>query len=298
MKSNLAMSVGFYRIADALADAVEQLEAAGVDSAHIDARLLMCHLLGVNRSYLTLYSHEELDEETLAAYDDLVARRASREPMAQILGEREFWGLNFRVTQDTLDPRPDSETIVDAVLRYVPTRHTRLMIADFGVGTGCLLLSLLHEYPHAHGLGVDVSEAALEVARYNARMLDLANRATFHNTSWGEGVVGKYDVIISNPPYITEAEMLELQPEVAKFEPRSALVGGEDGLECYRALMPHVKRLLAANGVAVMEVGFGQADDVTAIGEAEGLQLLEISCDLSGVERCVVFAHASERVSD
>lgn len=293
MTSALALQIEDLTIAEALADAVEQLEAAGVDSAHLDARLLLARVLGVGRAYLTMHADEFLSDAEWMAFDALIERRAAREPMAQILGEREFWSLNFRVTADTLDPRPDSETIIEAVLQYVPSRQSRLLMADFGVGSGCLLLSLLSEYPQAHGLGVDMSDAALEVAEKNAHALGLASRAIFHKTSWGEGVIGRYDVIVSNPPYIPEADMEDLEPEVTEYEPRSALVGGKDGLDAYRALLPDVKRLLAPHGVAVLEFGEGQAADVAAIAEANGLRQLETCKDLAGIERCIVLAHIS-----
>lgn len=291
MKHALALQMEELTIGEALADAVEQLEEAGVDSAHLDARLLLARVLGVSRAYLTMHADAYLSDAELMGFESLLERRIAREPMAQILGEREFWSLSFRVTSDTLDPRPDSESIIEAVLRYVPNKQSRLLMADFGVGSGCLLLSLLSEYPQAHGLGVDMSEAALDVAEKNAHSLGLSTRATFHKTSWGEGVIGRYDVIVSNPPYIREADMETLEPEVTEYEPHSALVGGKDGLDAYRALLPDVKRLLAPRGVAVLEFGQGQAADVTALAEANGLRLIETCKDLAGIERCVVLAH-------
>ncbi len=291
-KHALALQWEEVTIADALADGVTTLKEAGVDSANLDARLLLARVLGVGREYLTIHSDSALSDIEVQAYETMIHRRATREPMAQILGEREFWSLNFRVTQDTLAPRPDSETLIEAVLDYVPRREAKLMIADFGTGTGCLLLSLLSEFPNAHGLGVDVSNAALDVAEKNAQNLGLSDRAHFYNASWGEGVMGRYDVIISNPPYIPEAEIATLAPEVATFEPMTALSGGVDGMDAYRALMPHVKRLLAQNGVAVLEFGKGQHTQVVEIAEASGLRALEFQSDLAGIIRCVVLAHA------
>lgn len=293
MKPALALQMEELTIAEALSDAVDTLEEAGVESAHLDARLLLARVLGVGREYLTMHADAYLSDSELMAYDALVERRAAREPMAQILGEREFWSLNFRVTADTLDPRPDSECVIESVLDYVPNKGARLLMADFGVGTGCLLLSLLSEYPMAHGLGVDISPAALDVAGKNAVSLGLAARTHFHHTSWGTGVHGRYDVIVSNPPYIRESDMDGLAPEVADYEPRTALVAGKDGLDAYRALMPDLKRLLAPAGIAVLEFGKGQAAEVAAIAEANGLRLLETRCDLAGVERCAIFTHAA-----
>lgn len=291
MKTAFALQEDEITIAEALADAVRQLEEAGVESAHLDARLLLARVLNVGREYLVMHHDTSLSDAELIAFDALVDRRASREPMAQILGEREFWSLNFLVTADTLTPRPDSETIIATVLDYVPNPNARMMIADFGTGTGCLLLSLLTEFPNAHGLGVDISPAALAIAGKNAALHGLMDRAHFHHTSWGENVHGRYDIIVSNPPYIRESDMDELAPEVVEYEPHSALVAGKDGLDAYRALMPHVKRLLAEKGVAALECGMGQSADVAAIAKAYGLRHLETCCDFAGIDRCVVLAH-------
>ncbi|MGB1540294.1 MAG: peptide chain release factor N(5)-glutamine methyltransferase, partial [Rickettsiales bacterium] len=285
MKTNLALDIEQITIGEAVAEAMDALSEAGIPSAHLDARLLLAHVLHVSREYLTMHADDYLTEVELMAYDMLIERRVAREPMAQILGQREFWSLPFKVTQATLDPRPDSETIVASVLSYVPRRDARLMMADFGVGTGCLLLSLLSEYPNAHGLGVDVSEDALSVAEDNAQTLGLSSRAHFFHSSWGEGVVGKYDVIVSNPPYIPEADIAGLEPEVAEYEPKAALSGGADGLDAYRELMPHIKRLLAEKGIAVLEYGKGQSQAVKAIAEQHGLRVLEVCKDLAGVQR-------------
>lgn len=294
MKRALALQWEEISIADALADGIAALKEAGVDSANLDARLLLARVLGVGREYLTMHSESTLSDIELSAYETMIERRAAREPMAQILGEREFWSMNFRVTADTLTPRPDSETLIEAILEYVPRRDARLMVADFGTGTGCLLLSLLSEFPNAHGLGVDISEAALDVAQKNAQSLGLSERAHFYHANWGEGVMGRYDVIVSNPPYIAEADMAALAPEVAEFEPRSALVGGEDGLVAYRDLMPHIKRLLAPHGLAALEFGKGQHEQVLAIALEHGLRALEFQSDLAGIIRCVILAHAEE----
>lgn len=291
MKSALAYTWEDITIAEALAEAVDRMFEAGVSSAHLDARLLMSQVLEVSREYLTLNSDAFLSEDEWESFDVLVERRVHREPMSHILGTREFWSLNFTVTADTLDPRADSETLIESVLDYVPRRDARLMIADFGTGTGCLLLSLLTEYPNSHGLGVDFSESALKVAERNAQSLGLSSRTHFHHTSWGEGVIGRYDVIVSNPPYIPDAEIVALEPEVAEFEPKLALSGGLDGLGAYRELLPHLKRLLAPQGIAALECGKGQAPSIKKLAEAEGLKILEIVQDLAGVERCLILAH-------
>jgi release factor glutamine methyltransferase len=209
--------------------------------------------------------------------------------MAQILGQREFWSLPFRVTPDTLDPRPDSEALVQAVLSRVADRQAELRLVDFGTGTGCLLLSLLHELPNASGIGVDLSPAALAVARHNARALGLAGRARFLEADWDASLAGSFDIVVSNPPYIASEEIAALQPEVSRFEPRLALDGGPDGLTAYRRLLPAAARLLRAGGLAAFEIGFGQADSVTAIGRAAALRHLATELDLGSVPRVVLF---------
>lgn len=280
-------------VGEVLAKATLFLAEEGVDSAHLDARLLLAEAIGVRREYLVMFPDRVVTEEELLAFDDLLERRLLREPMAHILGNREFWSLPFRVTSDTLDPRPDSETLIEAVIRHIPQHDKRLMIADFGTGTGCLLLSLLHEYPNAHGLGVDISDAALVVAEENAMFLGISERAHFHHSNWGESVMGKYDVIISNPPYIPVQDEESLQPEIRLYEPHLALFGGADGLEPYRNLMPHIKRLLAKDGIAVIEFGMGQSAQVQEIALANGLTTLACYKDLAEIERCVVLQHAA-----
>ena len=209
--------------------------------------------------------------------------------MAHILGRREFWSLAFKVTADTLDPRPDSETLVQAVLDQVPDRSAALRLADFGTGTGCLLLALLHELPNATGVGVDVSAAALAVAAENADALGLAQRASFHRGNWDDGIDPGFDIVLSNPPYIPSGDIAGLQPEVASFEPRLALDGGSDGLDAYRRLGPAAMRLLVPGGLAAFEIGLGQGDSVRRIMAAAGLRHIATARDLGAVERCVLF---------
>ena len=234
-----------------------------------------------------------LAPDAAARLELLVARRAARAPMAQILGRREFWSLDFTVTADTLTPRPESEEIVAAVLEALPARDAPLRILDLGCGTGCLLLAILSERPRATGLGIDISAPALDVAGRNAAALGFADRAVFAIGDWGASLSGTFDAIVSNPPYIASGEIAALAPEVARYEPRLALDGGVDGLDAYRRLAPDVERLIAASGVVALEVGAGQADDVSAIMGAAGLAFGGGRSDLAGHRRCVVFARNS-----
>jgi release factor glutamine methyltransferase len=264
-----------------------RLKDAGVDSARLDARLLVAQATGASVEQLVAFPERALSAEAAARLQAAVERRARREPLAQIVGHREFWSLDFLVSPDTLIPRPDSETIVAAALDLAGPRESARRVLDFGTGTGCLLLALLHEWPNAAGVGVDRSDGALAIARRNAAALGLQNRARFVAGNWGAGLDGKFDVIVANPPYIAEGELAGLAPELA-FEPRGALAGGADGLDAYRALGPDVRRLLAPAGVAVFEVGMGQADDVEAILRDAGLAIGPRQRDLAGVARAVV----------
>ncbi|BAE50423.1 peptide chain release factor N(5)-glutamine methyltransferase [Paramagnetospirillum magneticum] len=268
--------------------AAARLAGVGIDTAHYDARLLVAEVLGVEMRRLPASHHAELTGDEAARLAALLERRAAREPMSHILGRRGFWTLEFAVTADTLDPRPDTETLIEAVLDALEDRGRPRRLLDFGTGTGCILLTLLSELGHATGLGIDASPAALAVAGRNALSLGLAPRAEFRLGDWGEGLNGQFDVIVSNPPYIPDAEIDGLEPEVARYEPRSALAGGSDGLECYRRLIPHMARLLAPGGIAALEVGAGQAVDVCALLAAAGLAGASVRRDLGGIERCVI----------
>jgi release factor glutamine methyltransferase len=276
-------------IGDLLKDAAARLAEARIDGAAREARLLLQAAGDVPLAAQMAYPEREVEMATLARFHTLVARRAGREPMAHILGRREFWSLPFKVTADTLDPRPDSETLVQAVLGKVGDRSAPLRLLDFGTGTGCLLLALLHELGNATGLGIDLSRAALVVAEENARALGLASRASFRHGDWDAAADPGFDIIVSNPPYIATGDLAALQPEVARFEPRLALDGGPDGLAAYRRLMPAAARLLGRGALAALEIGAGQGDSVIRIGQAAGLRHIATTADLGGVARCVVF---------
>ncbi|MCW5749252.1 MAG: peptide chain release factor N(5)-glutamine methyltransferase, partial [Alphaproteobacteria bacterium] len=196
----------------------------------------------------------------------------------------------FKITPDVLTPRPDSETLVEAVLAALPDRQARLRILDLGVGSGCLLLSLLHELPNASGVGVDRSERALAVARQNAQALGLAPRTQWRTGDWGEGLEEEFDVVVSNPPYVPSDDIETLDPEVSEHEPWLALDGGPDGLECYRRLAGQLGYLVRPGGVVALEVGKGQAQAVARLVRAAGFRSLTVHNDLGGIPR-VVLAH-------
>ena len=244
---------------DALRNAVMALRQAHIDTASLDARLLLEHALGVSREELLSDSNLRLSAKQEAFYRTLIDERIGRKPVAQLTGRREFWGMAFKVTPATLDPRPDSETLIEAVLEWVTGQESWVMgkmtndqrpmtILDLGTGTGCLLLALLKELKHAKGIGVDISEEALSVAWENAAALGLEARASFARSDWAQTIEGTFDIIISNPPYIPSNAIARLAPEVRDHEPTLALDGGADGLEAYRKIIPRMERFLAKGG--------------------------------------------------
>jgi release factor glutamine methyltransferase len=278
-------------IAQALAATAARLAAAGIADPRRDARLLIAAAIGAGPEYLIAHPDRIFDGAEAAQVEALLARRAAREPVSRILGRREFWSLDFEITPDTLDPRPDSETLVAAVLDRIGAQGlvgAPLSVLDLGTGSGCLLLALLSELPAADGLGLDISAAALDVARRNARNLGFWDRARFAAGDWGAGLDGSWQLIVSNPPYIKEAEIGELAPEVALYEPRLALIAGSDGLDAYRKLLPQAARLLDWGGILALEVGCGQQDAVTALLAASGFSPLGRYRDLGGIERCLL----------
>jgi release factor glutamine methyltransferase len=269
-----------------------RLEAAGIEAPAREARLLLGHASGLSTGRIVAYPERSIEPAAVAAFERLIERRAAREPVSRILGTREFWSLPFIVTPATLDPRPDSETIVEAALDRISDRKARLTVIDFGTGTGCLLLALLSELPQGTGIGVDRSEAAARVARRNAEALALADRARFLVGDWAEALAGPVDLIVANPPYIPAGEIAGLEPEVRAHDPLTALAGGEDGLDPYRVLAPAAARLLRPGGHVVFEVGQGQADAVAELATASGLVLCERRADLGGIARAVVLGKA------
>lgn len=275
-------------IGSALRDATLALAAKRVDNPRLDARLLLAAALRVEMTYLFNHPDEKLDDESERRLAALLARRCDREPISQILGCREFWSLNFRVSRDVLTPRPDSETLIEAVLAEFPDRQRPYRLLDLGTGSGCLLLALLSELPQAFGIGVDRSRAALALAGENAIALGFAARCQWLEGDWCAGLSGPFDIIISNPPYIPTGEIDHLDPEVAFFDPRGALDGGADGLDCYRLLAPQIAARLAPGGIAALELGAGQVRAVEKIMLAAGLAIGAIRRDLGGIERCLL----------
>lgn len=268
--------------ADALRAAIPRLRDAGIPDAARDARALLAHAIGIAPDRLTLHLADDLDDDIATAFGTLVAARARRQPVAQITGRRLFWGRAFAVTPDVLDPRPETETLVAAALAEPYGR-----VLDLGLGSGCLLLTLLLERPDASGLGVELSPAALAVATRNRDRQGLQGRATLARGSWFDGVAGRFDLIVSNPPYIAQAEMAGLDPDVRDWEPAMALTPGGDGLDAYRAILPQAPAHLTPKGRLLVEIGPTQGAAVFAMMQAAGLLDVVVLPDLDGRDRVV-----------
>ncbi|HEY0107149.1 MAG TPA: peptide chain release factor N(5)-glutamine methyltransferase [Rhizomicrobium sp.] len=266
-------------MSDPLASAIVRLREAGIAGPRLDARLLWEF---AHKSDLPPEGGSE------ALFESLIVRRAAREPLAYLVGAKEFWSLDFAVGPGVLIPRPDSETLIGELLRRHPGRAEPLAILDLGTGSGCLLVAALTEYPNARGVGIDSSAEALAYARANIAAHGLQDRATLIESGWLDGAEPGFDVVLSNPPYIPTAEIDGLEPDVARYEPRAALDGGPDGLDAYRALAVRIGSLLKPAGHAFLELGQGQAGAVTGLMAAQGLQTPEIGVDLAGIPRCAV----------
>ena len=280
--------------AEALGAAASALRAAGIDAPRRDARVLMQHALGLAPEALLADDRVPLGKGEARRLAALVRRRAAREPIAYLTGTREFWSLDFAVDRSSLVPRPESETLVEAVLAQARCLPARPRVLDLGTGTGCLLVALLSEIPDAVGIGIDVSAAAVSLAQANARSHGLGRRASFAVADWGAPLAARFDIVVSNPPYVAARELASLAPEIALHEPRTALAGGDDGYENYRRLAPQVARLLAPKGLAAIELGAGMADEVGSLFTAVGLVEIGRRCDLSGIERCAMFARDTD----
>lgn len=269
----------------------EALSSSGVENASQEAKWLLAAALNKDPSYSLLYPSycpDSQEEETIRTW---TSRRLKGEPLSRIKGAREFWSLLFHLNSHTLDPRPDSEILVEATLKWMGQEKDKpWRILDLGTGSGCLLISLLHECPQATGLGVDRSEEALQMARFNASLHNVHGRASFQRGNWTESLKGPFDIIISNPPYIRDQEEDSLPKAVRDFDPPLALFGGEDGLEAYRALSLCTQHLLSPGDLLVLEIGCNQAAVVEDLFQKQGFQKLFLRQDLAGHDRVLGFS--------
>ncbi|MDE4215579.1 peptide chain release factor N(5)-glutamine methyltransferase [Phaeobacter gallaeciensis] len=268
--------------AQAMAAAASRLRAAGVPDPARDARVLLAHAARIEASRVTLIAPEELSSEIADRYEQLVALRAVRVPVSHLIGEREFYGRRFKVSGEVLDPRPETETLIEAALSRPFKR-----VLDLGTGSGCILVTLLAEQPDASGLGVDLSEAACLQASANAVLHRVAARADIRQSDWLQNVSGTFDLIVSNPPYIARSEMEALDPEVLDHEPQMALTDGGDGLGAYRSILAGVMQHLVPGGRLLVEIGPSQGADVADLFHSAGLEAVQVLPDLDGRDRVV-----------
>lgn len=271
-----------------LCQAGQVLRAAAIDSPRHEARLLLGHAMGATAEALLRDPRAPVPPAAAARFRAALAARLDAVPMAHILGQQGFWTLDLAVSPATLIPRPDSESLVEAALDAFPDPQAALRVLDLGTGTGCLLLAVLAERPHATGIGVDLLPAAAALAAANAARNGLADRAAFLAGNWADPLAARFDLVLSNPPYIEAAAIAALMPEVARHEPRSALDGGADGLDAYRHLAAILPGLLAPGGAAVLELGAGQRAAVERLASAAGLVPAGCRQDLGGIERALV----------
>jgi release factor glutamine methyltransferase len=266
----------------------QQLEQAGIENPLREARLIVHYTTGIPYLSLITEAREELSKNDLALIQEWTVRRCAREPLAKIIGKKEFWGLSFTVSKDTLDPRPDSETLIQAVLDHYPDKNTPWTILDLGTGTGCLILSLLHEYPNAQGVAVDLSQAALHIAKQNAAQLKLQNRVTFVQSDWTKSLKGDFDIVISNPPYIPLATVLD--HEVSQYDPPTALFAGPSGMDAYQEIAKTIYFFMRPSALLFVEIGFGQTDEVEKIFNSNNFTTIKRCPDLAGIPRCLIFS--------
>jgi release factor glutamine methyltransferase len=275
-------------IGAAITHAAAALAMAGCEEPRRRARRLVAAALGLSLAELFAHPERALDAAEQKKIAVMLTRARAHEPLTRILGRREFWGLEFALSPDTLDPRPETETMVEAVLARRPDRRQAHRILDLGTGSGCLLLALLSEFPNASGIGVDLAPGAAAAARHNSEALGLAGRARFVVGDWGAALAGAFDIVVANPPYIASAAIPGLPPDVREHDPHRALDGGADGLAAYRAIAAGLAGLLASGGLFAAEIGSDQAESVTALLTGAGLQVEAVLPDLAGLPRCVV----------
>jgi len=298
------------KISDALFNARNNLASKGVSNSKLDSLILLTHtffVLGekISKEQIIFNPNRELNDQQQKLFESLVDRRSAREPVSHIIGKREFFGADFLVSANVLDPRPDSETLIELVLKKFSNINQQIKILEIGVGSGCLTISLLKNLPNSEALGVDISEAALKTCQENIFLHQVENRfeviksnlfaALAQNSNSVESTISKarsnlkFDLIISNPPYIPSSEIEKLQDEVKIYEPKIALDGGADGLDFYRKIAAHAKEFLQINGKIILEIGFGQAAKIIQIFTENNFALDDLKQDLSGVERVLCF---------
>ncbi len=278
------------KISEALSQSRKDLDIKGVSNSKLDSLILLTHALSCSKEYIIFNPDAELNNEQQEVFFKMVKRRAAREPVSHIIGKREFFGEDFFVSCDVLDPRPDSESLIELVLENFPQKNNPLKILELGVGSGCLIITLLKAYKSALGVGVDISEKALKIAGKNATTHQVQDRLQLLQSDLFSTLkILKFDLIISNPPYIASQEIETLEPEVKTYEPHLALDGGVDGFDFYRKIAAKSKDFLKENGRIILEIGINQQEKIIEFFTKNGFQLVEMKPDLSGIIRALCF---------
>lgn len=276
------------RLLELYKDSAKKLEQQGILTSKLDVKILLSFLLDIDTKELIMYFNQHIDQKFINNFNQLFTRRLNREPIANIVNKKSFWSYDFFVNENVLTPRSDSEILVEAVLSNYNNMNENLNILDLGTGSGCLILSLLKIYKNASGLAVDISDKALQVAKQNAKNLKVEN-IKFLKNNWSDNIEEKFDIIISNPPYIPTNDIKDLTPEVNKFNPILALDGGKDGLNCYRYLAESLDKNLKKDTKIFLEIGKNQEKDIEKIFNENGYKLLKIYKDLAEINRILCF---------
>ncbi|MAI05800.1 MAG: protein-(glutamine-N5) methyltransferase, release factor-specific [Alphaproteobacteria bacterium TMED87] len=269
-----------------LNDIILMMSESSIENPRLDAKMIISHALGCEIDKILLDPKLEVSNNQINQINKYVERRINGEPVSRIIGKREFWSLEFEISRATLDPRPDTEILLDTILKLINPREN-ISILDLGTGSGCILLSLLSEYKKAIGIGLDISFEAIRIAILNSKKLGFSNRAHFLVGNWLNPIKSKFDIIVSNPPYIKSNYFHKLQPEVKVYDPRVSLYGGIDGLDSYRLIIPMVKKKLIKGGFLVLEIGFDQKNPVKELLLSSGFDKITCHNDLSGNFRCI-----------
>lgn len=265
-------------------NSINLLKDKGVLTANLDVKILLAFLLNIDTKEIINYFNNEISNEFLNNFQKLLSRRLNREPIANIIGKKAFWDYDFIVNENVLTPRPDSETLIEAVLENYKDKDQKLNILDLGTGSGCLILTLLSIYQNSQGLAIDISDKALEIAKQNAKLLNI-NRIKFLKNNWNDNINKKFDIIISNPPYIPKKEIEILEPEVNKYNPLLALDGGNDGLDCYKYLAENLQKNCKENTKIFLEIGKNQENNIIEIFKNNKFELLKMYKDINRIIR-------------
>ena len=274
-------------IQSAIIEGTNILHDKFIQTAKLDTEILMAKAIGKDRKYIILNNDKNLKSEKINEFEGLIKERSNRKPIAYLTNTKQFWKYEFQVTDDTLIPRPDSEILIEEVLKFSKNKN-RISVLDIGVGSGCLLISILKERKNFYGTGIDINKNCLNISKINAKMLNVDNRIKFYKTDVDKFVLGKYDLIVSNPPYIKKYKIKYLERDVAKFEPTLALDGGLDGLSEIRKVILKSSELIKKNGKFILEIGFNQKNKIIKLLKEKGFYINSVSKDLSKNDRCIV----------